>query len=204
MQTQKYSIQQPLIESLLSWVKEKEIAIPEIQRPFVWDKSKVRDLMDSIYQGFPVGYIITWKNPDVRLKDGSIGSGKKILIDGQQRITALRAALMDEYVVDKDYARIKIKIAFHPITQKFEVQTPIIQKDKAWLPDIAVFFGSGFSLIKLNKAYTAANPDADAELVESSLGQLANLAKRQIGVIELNHELDIETVTEIFLSLIHI
>ncbi|MBK7381714.1 MAG: DUF262 domain-containing protein, partial [Flavobacteriales bacterium] len=61
MQTQKYSIQQPLIESLLSWVKEGEIAIPEIQRPFVWDKSKVRDLMDSIYRGYPVGYIITWK-----------------------------------------------------------------------------------------------------------------------------------------------
>ena len=60
MQTQKYSIQQPLIESLLSWVKEGEIAIPEIQRPFVWDKSKVRDLMVSIYRGYPVGYIITW------------------------------------------------------------------------------------------------------------------------------------------------
>jgi uncharacterized protein with ParB-like and HNH nuclease domain len=102
MQTQKYSIQQPLIESLLSWVKEGEIAIPEIQRPFVWDRSKVRDLMDSIYQGFPVGYIITWKNPDIRLKNGQLGGGKKILIDGQQRITALRAALMDEYVVDKD------------------------------------------------------------------------------------------------------
>ncbi|MBK8531100.1 MAG: DUF262 domain-containing protein [Flavobacteriales bacterium] len=201
MQTQKYSIQQPLIESLLSWVKEGEIAIPEIQRPFVWDRSKVRDLMDSIYQGFPVGYIITWKNPDIRLKNGQLGGGKKILIDGQQRITALRAALMDEYVVDKDYARIKIKIAFHPITEKFEVQTPIIKKDKAWLPDIAVFFSSGFSLIKLNKEYTAANPDADPEVVERSLGQLANLAKRQIGVIELNHDLDIETVTEIFIRI---
>lgn len=86
MQTQKYSIQQPLIESLLSWVKEGEIAIPEIQRPFVWDKSKVRDLMDSIYRGYPVGYIITWKNPTIRLKNGNLGEGKKILIDGQQRI----------------------------------------------------------------------------------------------------------------------
>ncbi len=47
-------------------MKEGEIAIPEIQRPFVWDTTKVRDLMDSIYQGFPIGYIITWKNPDVR------------------------------------------------------------------------------------------------------------------------------------------
>lgn len=208
LQTQKYSIQQPLIESLLSWVKEGEIAIPEIQRPFVWDKSKVRDLMDSIYQGFPIGYIITWKNPDIRLKNGLLGSGKKILIDGQQRITALRAALMDEYVVDKDYARIKIKIAFHPTfvnndktIGKFEVQTPIHKKDKAWLPDISVFFGSGFSLIKLNKEYIAANPNADDDVVERSLGQLANLAKRQIGVIELNHDLDIETVTEIFIRI---
>lgn len=145
--------------------------------------------------------IITWKNPDIRLKNGQLGGGKKILIDGQQRITALRAALMDEYVVDKDYARIKIKIAFHPITEKFEVQTPIIKKDKAWLPDIATFFSTGFSLIKLNKEYTAANPDADPEVVERSLGQLANLAKRQIGVIELNHDLDIETVTEIFIRI---
>jgi hypothetical protein len=201
MQTQKYSIQQPLIESLLSWAKEGEIAIPEIQRPFVWDKSKVRDLMDSIYQGYPIGYIITWKNPNIRLKNGKLGEGKKILIDGQQRITALRAALMDEYVVDQEYARIKIKIAFHPLEERFEVQTPIIQKDKLWLPDISVFFGSGFSLIKLNKEYTKANPDADAEVVERSLGQLANLAKRQIGVIELNHDLDIETVTEIFIRI---
>ena len=59
MQTQKYSIQQPLIESLLSWVKEGEFAIPAIQRPFVWDKSKVRDLMDSIYRGYPVGNTIS-------------------------------------------------------------------------------------------------------------------------------------------------
>lgn len=201
MQTQKYSIQQPLIESLLAWVKEGEIAIPEIQRPFVWDKSKVRDLMDSIYQGFPVGYIITWKNPDVRLKNGTLSGGKKILIDGQQRITALRAALMDEYVVDQDYARIKIKIAFHPLEQKFEVQTPIIAKDKTWLPDISAFFQPGFSLIKLNSAYLKANPDANPDRVEASLGQLANLAKRQIGVIELNHDLDIETVTEIFIRI---
>ena len=79
---QKYSVNQHLIETLLSWVKSGEIAIPEIQRPFVWDSSKVRDLMDSLYQGFPVGYVIAWRNPNVRLKDGSLSEGKKILIDG--------------------------------------------------------------------------------------------------------------------------
>ena len=61
--------------------------MPEIQRPFVWPPAKVRNLMDSLYQGFPVGYIITWLNPHVRLKDGTLSRGKKILIDGQQRVT---------------------------------------------------------------------------------------------------------------------
>ena len=80
-------------ENIISWINSGEIAIPEMQRPFVWEASKVRDLMDSLYKGYPVGYIIIWKNPDVKLKDGTFSNGKKIVIDGQQRITALTAAL---------------------------------------------------------------------------------------------------------------
>ena len=56
---QKYSVNQYTIENIVNWVKSGEIAIPEIQRPFVWDSTKVRDLMDSLYQGYPVGYIIS-------------------------------------------------------------------------------------------------------------------------------------------------
>ncbi|MCO6475969.1 MAG: DUF262 domain-containing protein [Phaeodactylibacter sp.] len=100
MLSQKYAVNQHLIESILTWVKSGEIAIPEIQRPFVWDTSKVRDLMYSLYQGYPVGYIIAWKNPNIRLKDGSLSEGKKTLIDGQQRVMALRAAILGEYVVN--------------------------------------------------------------------------------------------------------
>ena len=77
---QKYQVNQTLIEGLLSSVRAGDIAIPEIQRPFVWDSTKVRDLMDSLYQGFPVGYLIIWKNPDVRLRDGRMSDGKKIII----------------------------------------------------------------------------------------------------------------------------
>lgn len=72
MQTQKYSVNQNPIETILTWVKSGEIDIPEIQRPFVWDSSKVRDLMDSLYQGFPIGYVIAWRNPGVKLKDGRL------------------------------------------------------------------------------------------------------------------------------------
>ena len=137
MQTQKYSVNQHPIETILSWVKCGEIAIPEIQRPFVWDAIKVRDLMDSLYQGFPIGYLISWKNPNVHLKDGSFSEGKKILIDGQHRVTALRAAILDEYVVNKHYKQIKITIAFNPIDSVFEVANPALRKHKAWITDIS-------------------------------------------------------------------
>lgn len=99
----RYSVNNHTVETLLSNIKSGSIAIPEMQRPFVWDSSKVRDLVDSLYKGFPVGYIIVWQNPDVKLKDGTKSSGKKVLIDGQQRITAMAAANVGQEVLDDHY-----------------------------------------------------------------------------------------------------
>jgi len=198
---QKYSVNQQLIETLLAWVKSGEIAIPEIQRPFVWDSSKVRDLLDSLYQGYPVGYVIAWRNPNIRLKDGSMSEGKKILIDGQQRVTALTAAILGEYVINKNYQRIKIKIAFSPLTEKFEVQNPAILKDKTWLPDISEAINGNTDLFEIAEDYFEANPDVDKKQVRNALTNLINIPKKQIGIIELAHDLDIETVTEIFIRI---
>jgi len=201
MSTQKYNVNQNLIESLLVWVKSGEIAIPEIQRPFVWSTAKVRDLMDSLYQGYPVGYIITWLNPSTKLKDGSTSAGKKILIDGQQRITALKAAMLGDYVVDKNYKRIKIKIAFNPIEEKFEVQTPVIKKSKEWIPDISEVISGDQSAFKFTKTYLRNNPEVDEAQVDGAITKLFNINKKQIGLIELAADLDIETVTEIFIRI---
>jgi Protein of unknown function DUF262 len=126
--TQRYSVTPHPIETLLTWVKSGEIAIPEIQRPFVWDASKVRNLLDSLYQGYPVGYLIAWRNPTIKLKDGTPSAGKRILIDGQQRVTALMAALLGHEVLTKDYATVRIRIAFHPADERFEVSNPAIRK----------------------------------------------------------------------------
>ena len=196
---QKYSVNQYLIETILAWIKSGEIAIPEIQRPFVWDSSKVRDLMDSLYQGYPIGYIIAWRNPNVKLKDGSLSEGKKILIDGQQRITALTAAILGQYVINKTYERVKIKIAFNPIEERFEVQNPAILKDKVWLPDISEAING--DLFDLADKYFQLNPDVDKKKVQNSFSTLINIPKKQIGMIELSHDLDIETVTEIFIRI---
>lgn len=201
MSLQKYSVNQHLIETLLSWVKSGEIAIPEIQRPFVWDASKVRDLLDSLYQGYPVGYIIVWKNPDVRLKDGSVSAGKKVLIDGQQRITALSAALVGQQVITKEYKQVLIRIAFNPKEERFEVTNPAIEKDKAWIPDIAPLMQGEISLLKLIRKYGQANPEIEEDDLEKVFTQLTGITKKQIGMIELAADLDIETVTEIFIRI---
>ncbi|OAI20826.1 hypothetical protein A1359_20275 [Methylomonas lenta] len=201
MSTQKYAVNQHLISTLLSWVKSGDIAIPEIQRPFVWDATKVRDLMDSLYQGYPVGYIIAWRNPTVKLKDGSLAEGKKILIDGQQRVTALRAAILGLSVVNKDYKTVKIRIAFNPITERFEVTNPAIEKDKTWLADIAPIINGDIQTHRVARAYLESNPSTNEDLIFERLDRLTDVIKKQIGLIELDADLDIETVTEIFIRI---
>lgn len=199
--TQKYEVNQYTIETLLAWVNSKEIAIPEIQRPFVWDSTKVRDLIDSLYQGFPIGYIIAWRAPNIRLKDGKLSDGKKILIDGQQRITALTAAILGQEVVTKDYKKTKIKISFNPSQDRFEVLNPAIQKDHTWFPDIAPIVTGQVNIFKVVEDYCLANPGFDRALIGEKVDHLRRILSRQIGLIELDSILDIETVTEVFIRI---
>jgi hypothetical protein len=201
MKEQKYSVNQHLLETILVWVKSGEIAIPEIQRPFVWDAVQVRDLMDSLYQGYPVGYLIAWRNPTVRLKDGTRSEGKKILIDGQQRVTALMAAVLGHSVLTKDYKRVRIRIAFHPHDERFEVCNSAIEKDSAWIPDMAPLVNGERGLIKSVRDYCEANPGCDPDQIEVAITNLMQISKKQIGFIELAADLDIETVTEIFIRI---
>src|SRR5688572_12923021 len=167
MTTQRYSVTPHPIETLLTWVKSGEIAIPEIQRPFVWDATKVRNLLDSLYQGYPVGYLIAWRNPSIRLKDGSLSAGKRILIDGQQRVTALMAALLGREVLTKDYETVRITIAFHPLEEKFEVSNPAIRRSTEWITDIAELFSPDARLLQLTRAYAEANQGVDEDVLFS-------------------------------------
>lgn len=201
MIVQQYSVNQNPIQTLLSWVQSGEVAIPEIQRPFVWDASKVRDLMDSLYRGYPIGYLITWRNPNVKLKDGSISAGKRIVIDGQQRITALMAALLGVRIVNKDYRKDRITIAFHPVERKFEVSNPAIQKDKAWIPDISSVFSPEFRMLKAMEEYCLRNDIENRDAIHESLESLKGIINNHVGLIELDAHLDIETVSEIFIRI---
>jgi hypothetical protein len=201
MSQAKYSVNQHPISIVLAWIQQGEIAIPEIQRPFVWSKTQVRDLMDSLLRGFPVGYLIAWKNPNIKLKDGSTSEGKRILIDGQQRVTALMTAVSGMKVLDKDYKTTRIRIAYHPVDQRFEVLNKPIEKDSTWLPDIAEAFAPGFKTHKYVGQYCMANPEADEDKVFEGMDLLTSITTNQLGLIELDGSLDIETVTEIFIRI---
>jgi len=201
MAIQKYAVNQYSIQSIITWIQSGEIAIPEIQRPFVWDATKVRDFIDSLYQGYPVGYLIAWKNPNIHLKDGSISAGKRILIDGQQRITAIMAALLGMEIVDKDYRKRRISIAFHPIKREFEVTDAAIKKDKKWISDISEVFKPDFSLLSFIKRYGQDNQEAEEDEIFQNVELLKGIINNAIGLIELNADLDIDAVTEIFIRI---
>jgi hypothetical protein len=197
----KYSVNQQPVETLLAWIKSGDIAIPEIQRPFVWKPVKVRDLIDSLYNGYPVGYLITWRNPDIKLKNGDLSFGKKILIDGQQRITALTAAIVGRRVLNKNYKEINIRIAFNPITEKFDVLNSAISKSPEWIDDISPIIDGRVFTSKIRTNYMTLNPEVDENLIESRIEKLKSIKSKQLGVIELDHSLDIDTVTDIFIRI---
>lgn len=205
MTGEKFTLMQYTISSILGMIDAEDFVIPEIQRPFVWKRSQVRDLIDSLYQGYPTGYIITWKNPDVKTKDGGRANGKKVLIDGQQRITALMAAISGEEVLDEDFNKDRIKIAFNPLTtdenKRFAVQDASHLKDKRWIPDISLLFKPDFKQRAFENEYAQNNPDIDLDELSETLTRLKGIANRQIGVIELAHTLDIDEVTEIFIRI---
>ncbi|MGO4928042.1 DUF262 domain-containing protein [Aerococcaceae bacterium DSM 109653] len=196
-----YNVNNYTISTLLGWIRDGQVAIPEIQRPFVWKKSKVRDLIDSLFKNYPVGYIITWKNPDVRLKDGSLSQGKNILIDGQQRVTALMAAISGEPVIDHNYSKGRITIAFNPKTRVFEVSNAAIIKDEAWIPDISALFKPDFSQYQFIMDYCEKHPDVNPDKLNQRIQKLINIKNNQIGIIELNSELGIDTVNQIFVRI---
>ena len=202
---EKFTLMQYSISAVLGLIEAKQFVIPEIQRPFVWKKSQVRDLIDSLYNGYPTGYIITWKNPDVQTKDGTMANGKHVLIDGQQRITALMAAISGLEVLDEDFNKSRIKIAFNPLaedpTKRFAVQDASHLKDKKWIPDISVIFRTDFKQRAFENDYSSANENVDLDELSETLLKLKGIANRQIGVIELDHSLDIDEVTEIFIRI---
>lgn len=201
----KYSVAQYSVDNILGFINSGEISIPEIQRPFVWKPKNVRDLIDSLYNGYPTGYLIIWQNPTVRLKDGREAGGTKILIDGQQRVTALMTALAGQQILTEDYEQKAYKIAFNPLAkddeERFAVQTPAHVKSKNWIPDISVVFKPDFNAFNFINEYIQNNPETSSDVINRAIQKLLDIRTCQMGTIILVPDLDINEVTEIFVRI---
>src|SRR5438132_2809690 len=139
------------LSGLLHYIDIGDIGLPDIQRPFVWSNAKVRDLFDSMYRGFPVGYLLFWENADVK-GARQIGTDSKqrqapsrLIVDGQQRLTSLYAVFRGRKVLDNDYRERQIEIAFRPRDGSFEVADAATGRDPEWISNISDLWTSGKS-----------------------------------------------------------
>lgn len=197
MANKSYSVDHTNVGTLLHWIEEDKIGLPEMQRPFVWKSVQVRDLIDSLYRGYPIGFIVTWQNPDAALKNGGKGQNKEIIIDGQQRITALKAALEGHKIVDNKYLSKRIYIAFNPTTEEFATRSAAIAKDPKWIPDISIFNQPSFDEFEyvINNSQSLGLP---GNKLNAIIQKLKAISESEIGVINLDSKLPIDQVTDIF------
>ena len=208
-----YNTQTATIQQLISQVDQGSLALPDIQRPFVWKNKKVRDLLDSMFRGFPIGYILTWRNPlDTHTR--SIGTDNKgmtmphsLVIDGQQRLTSLYAVLTGKSVLDLDFKKRKIQIAFHPISGTFEVADVAIKKNPEWISDVSLVFTDSRGSMSVAQEFldnlTEAREIEDKHRLaaEQNILRLVDLQNMQLSVLEIEQDAEEEYVAEIFVRI---
>ena len=200
MDFEKYSIERDNIKNILGYIESGQIAIPELQRPFVWLPKQITELIDSLYNGLPTGFIVVWANENIKLKDGTSSIGKKIIIDGQQRITALRAVLLGLPVITAEYNERNFKVAYNPFTEKFETYKPVHDKSPKWISNISIFFkNDGYSeTLKFANNFIEKNPEMTLEELLNKIDKVRKIANREIGVVKLSSKLSISEATNIF------
>lgn len=201
------------LNGLLSALQLGDIALPDIQRPFVWSNTKVRDLLDSMYRGFPVGYFLFWANArDDRTHQ--VGTDKKsyrhasrLIIDGQQRLTSLYAVFCNQRVLDKNYTERQIEIAFRPRDARFDVCDAAIIRDPEYIPNISVLWEAGKTAFTVINQFLA-NLKAKVELSPNEEGAIAKNIERLIELksypftaLEIASDVDEEQVSDIFVRI---
>ena len=200
------------LSKLIHDIEMGEIGLPDIQRPFVWTPAKVRDLFDSMYKGFPVGYLLFWSNG---VGDGTrqIGTDAKqkvprlLIVDGQQRLTSLYAVLKGRPVTREDYVEQRIYIAFRPCDAKFEVTDAAIKKDPEFIPDISQLWSGEASRNRFVKDFIARMrssrtvTEVEEDSLNESIDRLYDLHSYPFTALELSSTVDEEQVADVFVRI---
>ncbi len=201
------------LDNLLTYIEVGDIGLPDIQRPFVWSNAKVRDLFDSMYKGFPVGYFLFWENANahgtksIGLKKKQHTAPNRLIVDGQQRLTSLYAVFRGQQVLDYDYNERRIEISFRPRDGKFEVADAATRNDPEWISNISDLWSSGKSSRKMINEFveklSAKNPltDEEEELISHNLDRLFDVQKYPFTALEIAANVNEEQVADIFVRI---
>lgn len=198
--------------SLIQNIDLGTIGLPDIQRPFVWKDTKVRDLFDSLYKGYPVGYFLFWENANI---DGVKGIGTDVkqkfanllIVDGQQRLTSLYAVLKGQEVIRENYEKTKIIIAFNPLENKFEVPDAAIKRNPRYYQNISDLWQPNINIFKVIMDFVAnlknhivVSDELEMKIQEAFM-RLKNLENYPFSVLELSQEIDEEQVADVFVRI---
>lgn len=210
------------VGKLVSDVIEGRVGLPDLQRPFVWKDSDVRDLLDSMLKGYPIGYCILWEAPDdqedkkssIGLNDKSYLTPKELVIDGQQRLTALVSSLYSIPVKDQTFSDRIIRIAYDPIAREFHTWDAAVEKDARYIPDVSVVFEAkrNNEATKFRRSYIKRLNEANAKrdvpeldddeesAVEDGINELLNLETTYvIPILSISNKADEEQMSQIFI-----
>lgn len=196
------------VQGLLHFIEMGDIGLPDIQRPFVWGASKVRDLFDSMFKGFPVGYLLFWENANVAGAK-AIGTNPKghapnrLIVDGQQRLTSLYAVIRGRPVVDSEYRETAIAIAFRPRDGKFEVADAAIRRDPEYIPNVSTVWAHGSSYTATSRFLASLEAkreitDEERERIVSNIDRLYDIRNYPFTALEISAGVSEEQVADIF------
>lgn len=204
------------LQALIDQIDSGLLALPEIQRPFVWENAKVRDLFDSMYRGYPVGTLLFWLTNNTAQAGRNISQIENtiphsLIVDGQQRLTGLYAVIKNTAVLRNNYEREHIRIAFNPLKDEFMVQDASTLKDPAWIPDISVIWKPGADLFSIVPDYLARyratrgedslNAEDEAH-IKNALNKLHSLpATYSFTVLQLAPNMTEEEVSQVFVRI---
>jgi hypothetical protein len=203
------------VASLIQYIDLGDIALPDIQRPFVWEATKVRDLFDSLYRGFPIGYLLLWATSEDTRHSKAIGIDPKVhseptrlIVDGQQRLTSLYAVLRGKSVVDKNYRETRLEIAFRPRDGRFDVADAAIRKDPEFIADISSLWKAGGATRSFVNhfldglaAKTGPLGSGEVDALDRNIQRLAALESYPLTALEIAANVDEEQVADIFVRI---
>lgn len=201
------------LSKLIHDIDQGEIGLPDIQRPFVWEPAKVRDLFDSMYKGFPIGYLLFWSNDHMNgtRQIGATGKQVKIarllIVDGQQRLTSLFAVLRGQPVLTKDYKHATINIAFRPRDCQFEVADAAIHRDPEFISDISKLWAGEITRGRFVKDFIAALrqsrevSDQEEDRLSESIDHLYDIQNYPLTAMEISSTVSEEQVADIFVRI---